>query len=341
MKIGKLIVVLLFTICCTSNGDSERKANLSKQTTATAVVNQSISINTDRTDNLAREAYSLMLSAPTVTGNQNNTLRFGQNQELKFTTKFYDAVDKWVAFRTKEDSLYMAGFIYIDMQAGFTFCFETSFVITDNSLEKLTSYSDSMRLILRLGRNTADVAILTKKEIEQLGLPEEPDWLKSYGKSAGTNLHFVMLGLFYNSIRENHRAIESLLKVYNKNPHFYRLEYELAHAYNATKNFDKAIAVLNKAIKNDSKNYKFYKELGFSLIHQNKLTEAESVYLKGIELTTVKAQKAEMAHNMAFSYFQIRNRAKFEEWAKLTRKYADENSQFYRNMNSLERNWDK
>jgi tetratricopeptide (TPR) repeat protein len=205
----------------------------------------------------------------------------------------------------KDDSLYIAGVIYIDVQAGFTADFGVSFAITNKGLEKRDEYfKDAMFKIRLYGKNIADVAILSDKEIEQLDLPKEPDLLKHYGKHAGTNLHF-------------------------------------AYAYNVIKNFDKAIDVLNKAIKNNPKDYMLYKELGFAFIHQNKLDNAEKAYLKGIELSTVKAQQAEMAHNMAYSYFQIKNKAKFEEWAKLTRKYADENSQLYRNMNLLEKNWDK
>ena len=42
--------------------------------------------------------------------------------ELKFDTKYFNAVDKWVAFPKKDtDSTYAYGFIYLDNQAGFTF----------------------------------------------------------------------------------------------------------------------------------------------------------------------------------------------------------------------------
>jgi tetratricopeptide (TPR) repeat protein len=243
----------------------------------------------------------------------------------------------------KEDSLYIAGVIYIDPQAGFTADFGVSFAITNKGLEKRDEYSDAMFKIRLYGKNIADVAILSDKEIKQLGLPKEPDWLKHYGKNAGTNLHSVKQGLFYNSVGESHKAIELLLKVYNKEPHFEGLEFELAYAYNATKDFDKAITILNKAIKNNPKNYKFYMELGFSFINQNKLADAEKTYLEAIELATKKAQEsqAEMAYNMAYSYFQIRNKSKFEEWAKLTRKYAYKNSQLYNSINLIEKNWNK
>jgi tetratricopeptide (TPR) repeat protein len=264
----------------------------------------------------------------------------GQKQELKFNTRFYDAVDKWIAFDKKESSTYVAGFLYIDEEAGFTFHFDTYFIITNNGLEKQTiDFADILKI--RLSENTADVAVLSDKEIEQLGLPKVPDWLKHYKKNENENSYLVGMGYSYNHVGASHKAIEPLLKVYNKEPHFERVEFELAYAYNATEDFDKAIDVLNKAIKNDPKNFWFYKELGFALIHQNKLAEAEKAYLKGLEFPAEKEYLAEMANNMAYRYFLIRNKPKFEEWAKLTKKYADENSQFYNNINRFEENWDK
>jgi len=251
---------------------------------------------------------------------------FGQNQELKFTTKYYDAVDKWVAFRG--DSTYTVGFIYIDEEAGFTFRFNA------------TKDSASV-FIFRLGEKTANVAILSDKEIELLGLPKIPDWLKVYKQNENESSYLVKMGYFYNHVGASHNAIKPLLKAYNKEPHFQGLEFELSYAYNATKDFDKAIAVLNKAIENDPKNFWFYRELGYTFINQNKLDDAEKTYLQGIVLSTNKPQKAEMAFNMAASYFRTKNKPKFEKWAKLTKEYADKDSQFYDGINYFEKNWGK
>jgi len=136
-------------------------------------------------------------------------------QELKFTTKFYDAVDKWVAFNKeeatqifssversiahhkkedfKDDSPYIVGFIYIDQMAGFTFRFEAFVTKTKNGLEKRTEVPDAM-LIMRLNKNTYDVAVLSDKEIAQLGLPKEHSLLESYGKKIGPNEELIPYG---------------------------------------------------------------------------------------------------------------------------------------------------
>jgi len=260
--------------------------------------------------------------------------------ELSFTTEFYDAVNKWVAFRG-DDSVHLAGFIYIDTQAGFTFQFETEIIVTEKGLKKLSDESKLADNVikLRLGRNAADVAVLSDKDIEQLGWPKIPDWLKYYKpENEEESSYLVGIGSAYNHIGASHKAIEPLMKVYNKDPHFEEVEFELAYAYNALRNFDKSIEVSKKAIANDSTDYLLYKELGFSLINQNKLEEAEKVYLKGIEMSKSKEMQAEMAHNMAYGYFRAKNKPKFDEWAKLTKKYADEDSRFLQNIKHFEEN---
>ncbi len=264
---------------------------------------------------------------------------FGQNQDLIFTTRYYDGVDKWVAFnKINDDSNYTVGFLYIDEEAGFTFDYESPFIIRNNKLEKLPKIMDGS-IKYRLTEKTAPIAILSEEQIKQLDLPKEPDWLKYYKINENENSYLVKIGYLYNKVGASHNAIGPLLKVYEKEPHFQGLEFELAYAYNATKNFDEAISVLNKAIKNEPKNSLYYRELGFALKNQNKLDDAEKTYLKGIKLSKDKSQKAEMAINMAQSYFIAKNKQKFDEWAKLTKKYSEKSSRFCQYIDYLEENW--
>lgn len=132
-----------------------------------------------------------------------------------------------------------------------------------------------------------------------------------------------------------------MLKAYQKEPHYKGLEFELAFAYNALNKFDEAVPVLEKAIKNEPKNAFFHRELGYAFIHTNQVEKAEKAYRKGIEVSKRDEVKAEMAINMTQSYFKIRNRKKFDEWAKLTKKYAPDNSQFSQYIDMFEKEWDK
>lgn len=47
-----------------------------------------------------------------------------------------------------------------------------------------------------------------------------------------------------------------------------------------------------------------------------------------------------MAINMAQTYFHLKNRKKFDEWAKLTKKYSKKNSQYSKYIDMFEKEWD-
>ena len=69
-----------------------------------------------------------------------NTICFGQSKkaQLSFDTKFYEAVDKWIAFPKMEaDTAYTFGFIYLDEQAGFTFDYSSKFVVEEKGLKAM------------------------------------------------------------------------------------------------------------------------------------------------------------------------------------------------------------
>ena len=261
--------------------------------------------------------------------------------ELKFDSKYYEAVDSWIAFpKTQADTAYTLGYIYIDQQAGFTFDYLSNFIVTDNGLKKLPrEFEESLKS--RLSPNTINVAILSEEQISELELPTEPSWLKFYKEDSNTVSYLKNIGYHYNHVGASKLAIEPLLKAYDKDPHFEGLEFELAFAYNATQKYAKAIEILERAIGNNSEDHLFYRELGFAYKYTNRIEEAESTYKKGIEISDNNFTKAEMAVNMTQSYFQLRDKNKFEEWATLTRKYSEEGSRFSQIIEYFEQNWNQ
>ena len=282
-----------------------------------------------------------------------SSLCFGQNQKFEFKTKFYDAIDKWVAFETNKDSAYIVsinkwvtlakyadptyivGFLYFDPDFGFAFRQEMVVKETKDGLKRVGQRKNVVTPII----HPDTVAILSDETIARLRLPKEPDWLKNYNRNSKS--YYLQLGSQYNFVGASHHAIEPLLKIYEKKPHFKGLELELAIAYYDTGQFDKAIAVLNKAIEKRPRHAALYNVLGLLLTKQNKIDEAEKAFLRGMELSKKNSEKAMMASNMAFHYFSIRDKSKFDEWAALARKYADANSRYYRNLKHAEENWDK
>ncbi len=261
--------------------------------------------------------------------------------EIQFNTKYYEAVDKWVAFpKSEEGTSYSFGFLYIDADAGFTFDYESDFMITENGLKKLPrAFQESLKS--RLAPTTADVAVLTNEQINQLELLTEPKWLKFYKEDDGKPSYLKQIGYHYNHVGASHLALNPLLKAYSMEPHFNGLEFELAYAYNALKQFDEAIIILEKAIQNNPNNFYFYRELGYALKYTGKIEIADNVYQKGISISENDFEKSEMAVNMAQAYFELRNREKFDEWAKLTRKYAEKGSRYAQFIDLFETKWNE
>lgn len=266
---------------------------------------------------------------------------FSQNNvsELKFDTNYFDAVDNWVAFPKKEnDSMYPYGFIYIDSEAGFTFNYESEFKITKERLE--SKRKDTTRFVkYRLGPEINFVAVLNEKQKKDLKLPDRPDWLKFYKEDSTTVEYLKNIGYFYNDAGAFRLAIEPLLKAYEKDPYYEGLIFELAYSYNALNEFTKAISILENALSTDPENYLYYRELGYAYINTNQIEKAEEIYLKGIELSDNEFQNSEMAVNMASAYFEIRNRKKFDKWARLTKKFAEKDSEYYKFIKQFEKEW--
>ncbi|WP_299715250.1 tetratricopeptide repeat protein [uncultured Tenacibaculum sp.] len=273
-----------------------------------------------------------------------SNLGFSQNKrtDLNFSTKYFDAVDKWVAFPNKDiDSSFAYGFIYLDNQAGFTFNYEDRFKIENGTFKKVGKNLQTGAAKYRIDTNANPVSILTKEQIKDLNLPDTPEWLSVYKQGSEKVGYLKNEGYYYNHAGACERALVPLLQAYKIEPHFEGLEFELSYAYNHLKQYKKAIPILDKAIKNNPKNFYFYRELGFSYVNLDQVKKAEEIYLKGISASDNDFEKSEMAINMAQAFFKLKNRTKFNEWAKLTKKYAKKNSNYMQYIEYFEKNWNK
>lgn len=275
-----------------------------------------------------------------------SNIGFSQNNltELKFDTKYFNAVDNWVAFPNKDtDSIYAYGFIYLDNQAGFTLNYEGKIQIADNNLKLIAK--DSSNIIgfmkYRLEPNTSLVSVLTENQISALNLPKEPEWLLIYKEGSDQIDYLKQEGYHYNHVGAYEQALKPLLKAYGIDPHFDGLEFELAYAYNHLGQFEKAIPILDKAIENNPKNYYFFRELGYSYLGLNQIDKAEKTYRKGIKMSDNDFEKSEMSVNMAQAYFKLKNKKKFDEWAELTKKYSTKDKRYLQYIEQFKQNWNK
>ncbi|MEL1242655.1 hypothetical protein AAEO56_00160 [Flavobacterium sp. DGU11] len=264
-----------------------------------------------------------------------------QESLLQFDKKYYECENKWVALPlTEKDTAYMIGVVYLDEQAGFTFGYEGKMTITDKYRSHIESPRTN-RMIYRIPEEYTQMAIIPDAKVQEMNLPTEPDWLPIYRKGEDEVQSQVKRGFHFNHIGGSLQAIPILLKAYAKEPHAEGLEFELAYAYNAIEQPAKAIEVLEKAIKNDPKNYMFYRELGYSYILADKFGDAEKTYKKGIAMSDNAYQQAEMAFNMAGAYYRLKDKKKFDEWVAITRKYAKEDTIYFKNLLLLESKFDK
>jgi tetratricopeptide (TPR) repeat protein len=259
--------------------------------------------------------------------------------DLVFNKSIFDCENNWVAFPKKTtDSVYAYGFIYLDATAGFTFQLESFFSIGNDGelLGKPKNITGTAKY--RLDQNASKVSLLTTQRQEELGLPAQPKWLSIYAREEPvTPADLTRRGKHFNHVGAFAKAFQDLNKAYQLDPHFNGLEFELAYYYNATQAYQKAVDILISAIKNDDKNFWFYRELGYSYMNLKKIDDAELTYEKGIAMSTDKKQQAEMAYNMAYTFFQQKNKTKFESWSSKTRSVADPESQFVKNLDAMQK----
>ncbi|MGH1338452.1 MAG: tetratricopeptide repeat protein [Aureispira sp.] len=264
-----------------------------------------------------------------------------QEQEpLEFDTKYYACEDQWVVFpKEATDFTHLYGFIYLDEEAGFTFNLEGKLEVNDAGQLMAVPKEDeeNASIKIRLQPTTSLVAVLSSKQLEELKLPKEPEWLHFYKKSDDEIASLLARGYHYNHVGASELALPYLKEAYEKKPILEGLAFELAYAYNATEQHKKATDILIKALNQDPKNYFFYRELGFAQVRLGQIKEAEKTYEKGIRLSNDAYQKSEMGINMTQAYFKLKDKKGFKKWAKITRKYAPTDTPFLRYISYWEK----
>lgn len=262
------------------------------------------------------------------------TLNLGA-QELSFTTKPILAENRWVAWLEK-DGAYMFGFIYIDYAAGPTFHYEGSFKIgTDGSYELLEAQPKYASLKMRLQPNTASVAIIPPQKYKELGVQAEPDWLKIYKSDEKSIDRLQRWGNYYNHFGESEHALKFLDEAYKKDPDFEGVAFEMAFAYNVLKRYEDAIRVLKKALLKNPADCLLHKELIYAQANLSQLKDVVASYDKAVKSCGDKKTLAEMALNITYQYYLIKDSAGFERWAANTLKWATENDMFSRGVEAM------
>ncbi len=258
---------------------------------------------------------------------------------LSYNLHMSDCENRWVALYHKpEDSDYTYGFVYIDPEAGFTVQYGGRFTIDANGKYLLAPNPippDKMNLKIRLDQNGI-AALLPPEALAELGLPEKPDWLKSYEDKADPVTHEVNWGFFYNSIGDSRRALDYLESAYKERPGAPRVVFELTYAYNATGRPEDAIRVAKSEFTKNPKNELLCREIAFAYLRLKSYNEATGQYQACIALCadseSEKAEKSELAMNLSAAYGASGDTTNRDAWLEKAKSWAPKGSAVYKHF---------
>ncbi len=256
---------------------------------------------------------------------------------LSYDVHMSDCEDRWVVlFHKPDDHDYTYGFVYIDPQAGFTMHYFGRFVIDGDGNYHAAPNPlppNKYSLKIRLDQNGI-AALLPPRGIEQLGLPEKPDWLNSYEDKADSVTHRVNWGSFYNGIGDSRRALGYLEPAYKERPDAPKLVFELVYAYNALDRPEDAIRVSKSEFAKNPKDELLCREIAFAYLHQKSYPEAVTQYQACVALCgdseSQMAEKSELAMNLSSAYKALSDSPNSEAWMEKAKRWAPKGSPVYK-----------
>ena len=266
------------------------------------------------------------------------TTNFYAQNILKFDKKNIQCEDKWVAYPMNKDSIYNFGFIYVDNEAGLTLEYEGDFKIDKKGVFKRIEKTEKQKTAsfkYRLQPNNVAIAEIPEEKFKELSITKFPDWLKFYKTDENSIQYLFGRGFLYNGYQEFEKALNYLEKAEKIDPNYKGLQTELAFSYNALGKFDLAEIALQKDLKINPKECYTLKELAYTYNHLDKRDKSIETYNRMVSDCSNKAFIQETAYNLAFRYFQLKDKTNFEKWNKEARKWSDKENQFTQNLTQL------
>lgn len=257
---------------------------------------------------------------------------------LTFNKRLIECENKWVAFQMdKKDSSYSYGFIYIDETAGPTLDYDGTFKIVNGQFIPNKVDHESMSFKSRLEPSNVNVAIIPNAKFVDLQIPEYPEWLKAYQKDTATIKGLYKWGYWYNVWDECDKALTYLERAQKLDSNYNGLAFELAYAYNALKQYDKAISIAQNADIRGTADCNLYKELAYAQTKLELLEKAGETYEKMITACAIGSEwvKRETSYNLAYHYYNQKNKVKFIYWANEAKKWLKEGSSQMNSLNQM------
>ncbi|HLP63107.1 hypothetical protein [Flavobacterium sp.] len=245
---------------------------------------------------------------------------------LVFDKKNVQCEDKWIAFPMAKDSTYTYGFIYIDSKAGLTFNYEGKFKINGvGQFIKKGNESESSSIKVRLEPDKVLLAEIPDSKFTELKVEAKPKWLEEYKKDENSIERLYKWGYMYNGWSECKIALTFLEKAEKIDPNYEGLQTELAYSYNALEEYQKAETALLKTLAKSPSDCYALKELAYAYRYMKVLDKSEEVYNRMISACNTKFYIQETAYNIAYYYYQIKDKKNFKKWNKEVRKWSSEN----------------
>lgn len=243
---------------------------------------------------------------------------------LKFDKRFVQSEDKWVAFPMDKDSAHTFGFIYIDAAAGLTIDVAGHFTVSSEG-NYIPVKFDSTRVKVRLEANNVLVAWIPANKFDDLKIEATPAWLSFYKTDTTSVKHLYNWGFMYNGWGECGKALTYLEKALNTDPAYKGLKTELAFSYNCLHQYDKAITVLEDILNENPSDSYTTKEYVYSLVKSRQYDKAAESIRKAIELSKDQKYLDEMCYNLLYEYYANKDKTRFDQWAKETKKWYSKN----------------
>lgn len=245
----------------------------------------------------------------------NSLLAQSKQPNIQFDTDYFKAVDHWVVVpEVGHQNKFLLGYIHIDEVTGFTFT--ESFPIEITTRGTWTRKPSKSTILKRhLDKSSPLVLLVSKRKIRKLKLPQKPQWLNHEKDD-----HWIK-GFHFNAIGKSALAIPYLEIAYRANRH---AAFELAYAFNATGEFEKAVTLLNTVLKY-RKEVILFRELGYALMKKGAFCEAETAYEDGIKHCNDSVQKIQMAFDMAQKFYQLKDFQKSEKWLLRSKELSHNN----------------
>jgi len=215
-----------------------------------------------------------------------------------------DTEGRWVAIAPRnqpDGDRYLISMSYLDPAAGFTAVNGGLARVDENGEFHWVERQPTHYEVRARMQGNPIAHILSDSNLDRLGLVKVPDWLSLYRDTSDPVTRGVRRGRAFNAIGESRLALNYLLPARQERREAEGLGFELAYAFNALRNFDRAIEVASEAFARDGRDAMLCKELAYAYQHSVRLDQASKTYSRCLTLVSEShAQyRAEIAFNLA------------------------------------------